>query len=291
MCPCSNQCYDGKSCQSSKCPCNSIDCSDGSSRTPSLLDYIKQNECVCTGDKPCLTDFTRPKCDVCNLRKDKPQTLVFRWVGKAGAQNSINFHSEGTCAKQITLTSGSKSNEVALDATCFGSGSKLPTNIYFKVDGATTYLHASCSQPLNVGDVVYEHRSKGSLILVGFRSVSGRTESECPKPTQTCGPPSITSASLSCGSGITLQKGTSTKGVALRVNPDFSIQYMWSQRRDAVSSLWMDQFEYTGTSCDGEEVKGKVIINVQTPWANVRQSTTTDAAQPMTKAATPTHKR
>merc|ERR1712222_20648 len=202
----------------------------------------------------------------------KPQTLIFRWVVKAGAQSSINFHSEGTCAKETTLTSGSKSNEVVLDASCFGSDSKLPTNIYFRVDGATTYLHASCSQPLNVGDVVYEHRNKGSLILVGFRSVSGRTESECPKPTQTCGPRSFTTPSLTCGTGITIQKVTSTKGVSLRINPDFSIQYMWSQKRHALSSLWTDQFEYTGTSCDGEEVKGKIIVNVETPWVNVKAS-------------------
>ena len=287
MCPCSGQCFDGKSCQSSTCPCNSIDCSDFSSRKSSLLDYIKQEDCICTGGTPCLTDSTRPKCDVCNGQKDKPQTLIFRWVGKAGAQNSINFQSEGTCAKQTTLTSGSKSNEVVLDASCFGSGSQLPTNIHFKVDGATTYLHASCSQPLNVGDVVYEHRNKGSLILVGFRSVSGRTEGECPKPTHACGPRLPSPASLSCGDGIALQQGASAKGVALRINPDFSIQYMWSQTRDALSSLWTDEFEYTGTSCGGEEVKGKVIINVQIPWANVRQSTTPTAG-PMQNSATTT---
>jgi len=137
-----------------------------------------------------------------------------------------------------------------------------------------------------VGDVVYEHRNKGSLILVGFRSVSGRTASECPKPTQTCGPRSVTGASLSCGTGITLQKATSTKGVSLRINPDFSIQYMWSQTRDAISSLWTDQFEYTGTSCDGENVKGKVIVNVQNPWVTTTAAPTTP--KPTTTTAAPT---
>jgi len=134
--------------------------------------------------------------------------------------------------------------------------------------------------------VVYEHRNKGSLILVGFRSVSGRTASECPKPTQTCGPRSVTGASLSCGTGITLQKATSTKGVSLRINPDFSIQYMWSQTRDAISSLWTDQFEYTGTSCDGENVKGKVIVNVQNPWVTTTAAPTTP--KPTTTTAAPT---
>ena len=277
MCPCSEQCFDGQSCQSGKCPCNSVDCSTLSSPTRSLLDYIKKDECVCTGAKPCLTDLTRPKCDICNLRKDKPQTLIFRWVGKAGAQTSIRFHSEGSCVKETILTSGSNLNEVVLDASCFGSGSKLPTDIYFKVDGATTYLHASCSQPLNVGDVVYEHRSKGSLVLVGFRSVSGRTESACGKPTQTCGPRSLTAPSLSCGAGITLQKDTSTKGVALRINSDYSIQYMWSQARHGVSTVWTDEFEYTGTSCDGEKVTGKVIVSVRTPWVKTPHPTTTTA--------------
>jgi len=143
--------------------------------------------------------------------------------------------------------------------------------MYFKVDGATAYLHASCSQPLNVGDVVFKHRTKGSLILVRFRSVSGRTDRDCPKLKHTCGPRSVTTPSLSCGAGITLQKRTSTKGVSLRINPDFSIQYMWSQTRHGVSPLWTDHFEYTGKSCDGENVKGKVIIYV-------RQSTTTATA-------------
>ena len=273
MCPCSEQCFDGKSCQSSECPCNSIDCSDWLSRKASLLDFIKKDECVCTGDTPCLTDYTAPKCDVCDLRKDKPQTLIFRWIGKARAQTSIKFQSEGTCVKETTLTSGSKSNEVALDASCFDSGSKLPTNIYFKVDGATTYLHASCSQPLNVGDVVYKHQSKGSLILVGFRSVSGRTESDCPKGTYECGPRSVTPPSLSCGAGIELKNDKSTKGVSLSLNSDFSVQYMWSQTRGAISSSWTDQFEYTALSCDGEKVRGKVIVNVRTPRAIIRQET------------------
>merc|ERR1712032_989043 len=133
-----------------------------------------------------------------------------------------------------------------------------------------------------------EHRNKGSLILVGFRSVSGRTESECPKPTQTCGPRSFTTPSLSCGTGITLQKATSTKGVSLRINPDFSIQYMWGTR-DALSSLWTDEFEYTGTSCDGENVKAKVIVNVQTPTTTTTTTTTT-TPKPTTMTAAPTDK-
>ena len=261
-CPCQGKCFDGKTCQSTKCPCNSIDCPDWSSRKPSLLDYIKKGECVCGGDTPCLSDYTLPKCDICNLRKDKPQTLIFRWVGKAGAQSSIKFLSEGTCAREQTLTSGSKSNEVVLDATCFGSGSKIPTNIYFTVDGASAYLHASCSQPLNVGDVVYKHQSKGSLVLVGFRSVSGRTESDCPKAMHTCEPRSGAPYSLQCGAGIALQKGGSTKGVALRMNTDFSIQYMWRPTRGVLSSSWTDEFEYTTLSCDGDKVQAKVIVNV-----------------------------
>jgi len=275
MCPCAGQCFDGKTCQATKCPCNSIDCSDWSPQKASFLDYINMDRCLCTGRAPCLTDYTLPKCDVCNLRKDKPQTLIFRWVGKTGAQSSINFQSDGICVKQTTLTSGSKSNEVVIDASCFDSGSKLPTNIYFKVDGATAYLHASCSQPLNVGDVVYKHPSKGSLVLVGFRSVSGRTETDCPSATHTCKPRSATAPSLSCSAGIKLTKGKSTKGVNVRVNPDSSVQYMWSQTRHTTSSSWTDQFEYTALSCDGEEVKGKVVINVETPWANTRQGTAT----------------
>ena len=105
-------------------------------------------------------------CDVCNGQKDKPQKLRLRWVGNSGAPSSITFSSQSICVKPTTLTSGSKSNEVVLDAaSCFGSGSKLPTNILFQVDGATTSLHASCSQPLNVGYVLYTDTNKGFLVL------------------------------------------------------------------------------------------------------------------------------
>ena len=289
MCPCSGQCFDGQSCQSAKCPCNSIDCSDWASSKPSLLDYIKKDECVCSGATPCLTDRTLPKCDVCNRHKDKPQTLIFRWVANGGRQTSINFQSEGTCVKETTLTSGSKLNEVALDASCFNSGSKhsknkLPTNIVFKVDGATTYLHASCSQPLNVGDVVYEHQSKGSLILVGFRSGSGRTERECPKGTHTCGPRSVVPPALSCGSAIELKKIKSKKGVTLRVNPDFSVQYMWSPSRDELLTSWTDQFEYTGLSCDGEKVTAKVVIKARKPLSTPKPSPEENTPRPDTRS-------
>ena len=95
--------------------------------------------------------------------------------------------------KQTMLTSGSLYNEVVLDAACSGSGSKsgsksgsgskLPTNINFAVDGSSKQLHASCSQPLNLGDVIYKDENEGSLILVGFKAMSGRTESACGKPT------------------------------------------------------------------------------------------------------------
>ena len=91
-------------------------------------------------------------CDVCNGQKDKPQQLTLRWVGTGGAASSIIFSADDICVKRTTLTSDSNSNEVVLDtASCFGSGNKLPTNINFKVNGATTSFHASCSQPLNLG--------------------------------------------------------------------------------------------------------------------------------------------
>jgi len=181
----------------------------------------------------------------------------------------------------MTLTSNSNSNEEVLDASCSGSGYKLPTDIYFEVDGSATYFHASCSQPLNLGDALYEHPSKGSLILVGFESVSGRTEGACGPATQACGARSFTPPSLSCGAGITLEQGTSMKGVALRMNSDSSIQYLGTQAPDGLSA---DEFEYTGTSCDGEEVKGKVVINfkslgpeqVQRSWGTVREKAQCD---------------
>ena len=263
VCPCQNQCFDGKSCVSPICSCKSVDC-PAWSRKQSLPNHVEKDECVCSGATPCLSDFTRPPCDICNLRKDKPQKLTLRWVGLAGASSSITFASDNTCVKATTLTSNSNSNEVVLDAaSCFGSGSKLPTNIYLSVDGSSKYLHASCSQPLNVGDVVYKSK-KGSLILVGFQSVSGRTESACAKPKYTCGPRSFTTApSVSCGAGITLFKVTSQKGVPLRVNADGSVQYLWNRARDG--HLWQDRIQYTGISCDGEKVKGRIYIYPKTP--------------------------
>ena len=268
VCPCSGQCFDGDSCQSSKCPCNAIDCSDWSSRKSSFLDYIKKNECVCNGATPCLTQYARPKCDVCNLHKDKPQMLIFRWVGKVGSQTSIRFESEGTCGREQVLTSGSKSNEVVLEASCFQNHKKekLPTDIYFKVDGLETSLHASCSQPLNIGDAVYTHPSKGSLIVVGFRSVTGRTANECPKAIHNCAPRSATAPSLKCDAGINLVNTKSAKGVNVRVNKDSTVQYMWNEARHG--SISWDHFEYTALSCDGEKVNAKIIIKVNAPWLN-----------------------
>ena len=268
MCPCKNQCFDGKSCVSPTCHCKSMDCPAWSHKQSSP-NYVEKDECVCSGATPCLSDFTRPDCDICNLRKDKPQKLTLRWVGLAGKQSSITFASDNTCVKATTLTSNSNSNEVVLDAaSCFGSGSKLPTNLHLSVDGSSKYLHASCSQPLNVGDVVYKH-TKGSLILVGFQSVSGRTESACAKPKYTCAPRSFTTApSLSCGAGITLSKATSQKGVPLRINADGSVQYLWSKTRDG--HLWKDQFQYTGVSCDGEKVTAKVLIYLRTPASTTK---------------------
>merc|ERR1712159_689737 len=47
--------------------------------------------------------------------------------------------------------------------------------------GSPRYLHASCSQPLHVGDEIYSD-SKGALIVSGFQSLSGRTDKACEKP-------------------------------------------------------------------------------------------------------------
>ena len=118
------------------------------------------------------------ECDVCNGVKDKPQKLVLRWV--ATSKQTITFSSASICVKESKLTSNSDSNEVVLDAAaCFGSGSKLPTNIDLTVDGTRSTLHASCSQPLNLGDTIYKDSSKGFLILVGFRAESSRTHLAC----------------------------------------------------------------------------------------------------------------
>merc|ERR1712174_168021 len=90
------------------------------------------------------------------------------------------FSSDSTCVKPTQLTSNSGSNEIVLDApACYGYEDKLPTNIDFDVDGSSQSLHASCSQPLNLKDVIYTN-SKGSLIVVDFESMSGRTEKDCP---------------------------------------------------------------------------------------------------------------
>ena len=119
-------------------------------------------------------------CDVCNGKSDKPQKIRLRWEAIAGVSSSITFSSYSTCVDETALTSDSTSNEVVLDATsCFGTGSTLPSNIYFKVDGSATYLHTSCSRALNVGDVIYMDKNKGSLVLVGFQSMSGRTDRAC----------------------------------------------------------------------------------------------------------------
>merc|ERR1712048_272112 len=159
VCPCqqSDQCFDGESCSASKeCPCTSVDCPALSPQVSFLKD-VKKDECGCSGDTPCLLDFQRPTCDVCNGRKDKPRKLILRWVATAGTKSSVMFASVNNCVMPTKLTSNSDSDEVVLDAaSCFGYGNKLPTDLYFKVDGASGYLHASCSQPLNIGDVIYQ---------------------------------------------------------------------------------------------------------------------------------------
>ena len=48
----------------------------------------------------------------------------------------------------------------------------------------------------------------------------------------------------------------------MRMNTDFSIQYMWRPTRGVLSSSWTDEFEYTTLSCDGDKVQAKVIVNV-----------------------------
>ena len=162
-----------------------------------------------------LLPITSPVCDICNGRKDKPKKVTLRWVGTAGAKTSIMFSSGSTCVKSTQLTSNSAKNEVVLDASaCPGvSGYKLPTDVYITVDGSSKYLHASCSQSMLVDDVVYKN-AKGSLIIVGFKAMSGRTEHDCggrftttttPAPTTTPGPckgwcqANPTSWSLKCG--------------------------------------------------------------------------------------------
>ena len=287
------------------------------------------------------------KCDVCNRRKDKPQKIILRWVGSS--KNSITFASSRNCVESTELTSEPNSNEVLLDAaSCFGSRYKLPTNIKFKVDGSRQSLHVSCSQPLNLGDVVYKDENKGVLILAGFQAMSGRSHHACKSASKNqcscnnakqcftdvldrirqkdyrlvcksaqpefftrvhissdaCTPPACPHAdgfkidvcpcqqkeqcfdgkscdnsrerpcksrdcpswsrtfiepSLMCSAGITLAKFASVKGVPLRVNADGSIQYVWSTSH---GSLLTDHFEYSGISCDGEKVKGKVVIEL-----------------------------
>ena len=70
------------------------------------------------------------------------------------------FESKGTCGTEQIPTSGSDSNEMVLEASCFDHGAKLTTNIYFKVDGSENYLYVVCNDT-----------NKGTLILLGFRSV------------------------------------------------------------------------------------------------------------------------
>ena len=105
------------------------------------------------------------------------------------------FSSDSTCVKPTQLTSNSGSNEIVLDApACYGYEDKLPTNIDFDVDGSSQSLHASCSQPLNLGDAIYTN-SKGSLIVVDFESMSGRTEKDC--QAHATPPPAITTTTSS----------------------------------------------------------------------------------------------
>ena len=102
--------------------------------------------------------------------------------------SSARFESKGTCGMEQILTSGSDSNEVMLEASCFDHETKLPTIIYFKVHGSENCLYASCSQPFNVDDVVCTEPSKGTLILLDFCPIKGRTTHTCPGATFACGP-------------------------------------------------------------------------------------------------------
>ena len=148
---------------------------------PNLLNFTVQSKANRCAARLCCHVVS--KCNVCNGRKDKPQKLILRWV--ASSKHSITFASSRNCVESTELTSEPNSSEVVLDAaSCFGSRYKLPTNIEFEVDGSRQSLHASCSQPLNLGDVVYKDETKGVLILAGFQAMSGRTHHACKGPSK-----------------------------------------------------------------------------------------------------------
>ena len=143
------------------------------------LDNMRRNPVYNNG---CDCRFHSRQCTC-----DGPQMFTFRWVRNVGSQSSARFESKGTCGMEQILTSGSDSNKVMLEASCFGHETKLPTIIYFKVHGSENGLYASCSQPFNVDDVVCTEPSKGTLLLLDFCPIKGRTTHTCPGATFACG--------------------------------------------------------------------------------------------------------
>eukprot|EP00040_Diaphanoeca_grandis_P036891 m.237562 g.237562 ORF g.237562 m.237562 type:complete len:2040 (-) comp33710_c1_seq2:30-6149(-) len=91
--------------------------------------------------------------------------------------SSLTFRYDGSFATTIAVTDIGQYNAQPGGTFTITSSTKLPTNTVFRINGQSTTLHTSCSQPLSVGMSI-----GGVLTIVGFVTDISDSATSCPAP-------------------------------------------------------------------------------------------------------------
>ena len=141
-----------------------------------------------------------PACNICGLsggyggNKPRIQALELRYSGPGSTTVTVqtmgSFPVSSGETFEISTTGGSfKSSSSSMGGSNSWGGSnnnKLPTNTVFIVNGISTTLHTSCSQPIFTGQAV-----GSQLSIVGFTTDQTTDEVACPSGGGSCAPPDV----------------------------------------------------------------------------------------------------
>lgn len=122
-------------------------------------------------------------CEICGdhdnsgRAKTKLTSLTFRWT-PSGAVDASVLSLDNITVEGSTVVLGSDGTFQTVTVTAVGAN--FGANTDFTIAGSTTTLHTSCSQPIFVGlGIQFTGPLEGALIVIGFATLDGRTDSDC----------------------------------------------------------------------------------------------------------------
>lgn len=134
-----------------------------------------------------------PACNICGRQyqggsKPSIQALELRYSGPGSTTVTVqslgSFPVSSGQTFEISTSGGSFKHS---SNSWGGNNNRLPTNTIFNVNGVSTTLHTSCSQPIFTGQAI-----GSQLSIVGFTTSDGTTdEIACPSGGSSCTPPDV----------------------------------------------------------------------------------------------------